>query len=72
MGTQPPAIAQARSHLDRRRNEDITKEGGQEGWGFETCNGAAGSSGWKNVLHMRNMGYKWNSRCGVTRACTLC
>ena len=30
MGAEPPAIAQARSHLDRWRNEDITKEGGQK------------------------------------------
>ena len=30
MGAEPPAIAQAWSRLDRWRNEDITKEGGQK------------------------------------------
>ena len=34
MGAEPPAIAQAQSRLDRRRNEGITKEGGQKGEGL--------------------------------------
>ena len=37
MVAEPQAIAQVRSRLDKQKNEDITREGGQKGEGLETC-----------------------------------